>query len=411
MEEQESKLNRSSEALTNRTFHTVRNRAGAIADTLEGIASLGRSRVAGIPGVGRAAMEEIDEVLSARGIAWGGGFTPASGMPPAPRGVRDSAVGRRSNAIEILIDSAHARQPRRVEALVRNLAKDLEIEGVEARRAEALVARLAHGETLDAIANRIGVTRERIRQITKPLSDEDVRSIRRMLAKAITYEQRDLLVAQFREGQTEATLADELACSPPAAALGLRAPQLKVQIKALMSRRDRTIHEVMATDRRREGVRLFSDIEILDAVRRVSREYCSGEPPTVSRYEDARRSERSDDGTCRLPSVPLVSSRFGYWSKAIQSAGFDVKVRGPRVDREWTTEACLEAMLDLVRELEVLPSVTEYDKIAAARKEDRLLPQLPSSSTAMNRLEDEGLGRWEALRAHLVQRLVVTGEW
>ena len=180
-----------------------------------------------------------------------------------------------------------------------------------------------------------------------------------------------------------------------------------------LSTQDHTVHQVRSGKSGKGAPETWTDIELYNSLRRVSQMYCEGTSPSVAKYESIRQSEVGNSGPpYTLPSVPLIVSRCGSWTAAQQRAGFDVVVRGNRRDRVWTTDECITRLLNLVRELDELPTVAEYDAIQQSRPQASTDPDsLPSSATVRNRLRAIGLGQWEATRAFLVQRLLDNGEW
>lgn len=405
----------SEDYLSGKTYWGVRNRAGAVADTLEGIASMGRYRVAAIPHVGLLKMKELDEVLASVGISWGGKLPAGATSGPRVGGSaksvpKVSVLDPASAAVEELISTARSLDHKLTIRTARALSATLaETPGVTPRSEACAVGLLLEGDTLRGLGKRLDISGERVRQLTAWIPSAHIKVVREAICRALVAENADAIASRHRDGATVAEIAEGELLKE----FGISKSQLIAEIeRSVLTTRDRTINHVRSGTGKRSATERWSDVEIYDGLRRVGKVYCPGGTPSTTQYEEVRQAEAGFEGTpYTLPSIPLVVSRCGSWSAALQRSGFDVTVRGSRSDRVWTVEECFVRLLDLVRELDELPSVERYELIQQERPSYPDSLALPSSATVRNRLRQIGLGKWEAIRACLVQRLLDNGEW
>jgi len=420
------------DALSTRSFQAVRNRVGPLADSLEGIASLGRERVSAINGVGVMVMTELDEALAKRNIDWGRpspeGHFGAHARPssePAPSTQYTTAHAREEHlltTIRSMVEDARNGNDEDVALRARRLSgrfANAAMPTIDPRTIRMIIGRIVEGHTLQVLANieapRNGqaLSRERVRQILTVVDRIDLAAVRSSLKKYLVTTHESMIKERFRDGETLAVIVR----SPAFREFGFKPPELIEEINRLViTTRDRSIHGVNAAaanpaQTRRAVREQWGRLEITDGLRRISSQACQGNPPTTTTYERCRISEQTADGHYTLPSIPLITNRFGSWNRALIASGFNIEDSGPRSDRDWTLESCIEHMKRLVIELEELPSVDRYEFIAQARPNFPDPTSLPSATTARNRFNQIGLPRWEAIRSFLVQRLLDEGVW
>jgi hypothetical protein len=273
-----------------------------------------------------------------------------------------------------------------------------------------VIGLVLQNKTVRLLGHELGISHEGARQLLSWLNAPMLKQIQTGLGTALVIEDQAAIRLRYRDGVrvgklVKSELLREFSSSETVLADAIRTKALTTQ--------DHTVHQVRSGKSGKGTTETWTDIELYNSLRRVSQTYCDGAAPSVAKYESIRQAEAGSNGPpYTLPSVPLIVSRCGSWTAAQQRAGFDVIVRGHRCDRVWTTEECISRLLDLVRELDQLPTVAEYDEIQQSRPQDSNEPDsLPSSATVRNRLREIGLGQWEAARAFLVQRLLDSGEW
>jgi hypothetical protein len=231
------------------------------------------------------------------------------------------------------------------------------------------------GQTLDQIARRYNLSRERVRQLlgteAAPDSDEVARARRDGDERQALAHVEELL-GLWRDGRSP---------SGAASVLGLRAAASRRAIATYATDGDRTLRRAILASAHARG-RTYSDADILRAIQRVADDL--GRTPHAKEY-GARARELG------CPSLPTVLNRMGGWTAALQAAGLTAP-RAPQTRaRRWTDDACWAALRRVARELDTVPTVAGYDRHARDRDD------LPSAATIRNRL-----GRWSTISARLV---------
>ena len=230
------------------------------------------------------------------------------------------------------------------------------------------------GWSLDEIALRFGVSRERVRQIMRAHggpAPEDIAEARRRRAEAQAEARIDELLTRWRGGQTPRVAASEL---------GLQAAACRSTIERFATDADRAARKASMAGAR--WVQTYSDRDIILALVSVSTRV--GRVPSAKEYAAHARE-------LNYPSLPTVLNRMGGWTNALLASGMDPVTAPTRArKRRWTDEACWKALRKVVRELGEIPTVLAYERHAAGR------PELPSSATLRNRL-----GRWSSITTQL----------
>jgi transcriptional regulator with XRE-family HTH domain len=231
-----------------------------------------------------------------------------------------------------------------------------------------------HGWSLDEIALRFGVSRERVRQILRAHGGpdpQDIADARRRRAEAQAEERIDELLAVWRAGEQPRSAADKL---------GLQAAACRSTIDRFATDVDRAARKATMAGARQ--TQLYSDRDIIVALTSVSTRV--GRVPSAKEYAVHARE-------LNYPSLPTVLNRMGGWAHALRAAGMQpVSNIHRRRKRRWTEESCWVALRDVADELGEIPTVLAYERHAAGRAE------LPSAATLRNRL-----GRWSAITTQL----------
>jgi DNA-binding transcriptional MerR regulator len=242
------------------------------------------------------------------------------------------------------------------------------------QRMQQMRALRERGFSLDEIALRYGVSRERVRQILRAHGAPDpelVADARRRRAAELAEHRVDELLALWRAGHEPRTAATTL---------GLQAAACRSTIARFATDVDKAARRASLSGAR--GTPTYSERDIIVALRAVAAGL--GRVPSAKEYALLARG-------LELPSLPTVLNRMGGWSRAVEAAGMPPPA-GPvaRRARRWTDGACWAALRRVVDELGEMPTVVSYDRHAAGR------PDLPSSATLRNRL-----GRWSTIAAQL----------
>ncbi len=251
------------------------------------------------------------------------------------------------------------------------------------QRVRQMQALRRRGWSLDEIALRYGVSRERVRQILRAHGgpgQQDVVDARRRRAEARAEARVDELLSLWRGG------------APPrdaAGRLGLQAAACRSTIERFATDVDRAARKASMAGARR--VQTYSDRDIIVALTSVAARV--GRVPSAKEYGAQARS-------LDYPSLPTVLNRMGGWAHALRAAGMQPLSAPVRArPRRWTEEACWEALRAVVAELGAIPTVLAYERHAAGRAD------LPSSATLRNRL-----GRWSAITTQLAAKRQLAGD-
>jgi len=238
--------------------------------------------------------------------------------------------------------------------------------------------------SLDEIALRFGVSRERVRQILRAHGGpdpQDIAEARRRRAEAQAEARIDELLARWRAGEQPRTAAS---------ALGLQAAACRSTIERFATEVDRAARKASMAGGR--AVNTYTDRDIILALTSVSTRV--GRVPSAKEYALHARQ-------LNYPSLPTILNRMGGWAHALRAAGMKPISSPTRArTRRWTEEACWAALRAVVAELGEIPTVLGYERHAAGRDE------LPSSATLRNRL-----GRWSAITTQLAAQRELTGDF
>jgi transposase len=243
------------------------------------------------------------------------------------------------------------------------------------QRVLQIAALREQGRSLDEIARRFGVSRERVRQILRAHGGpdpQDVGEARRRRVEQQTEARIDELLALWRAGEDLSSAAN---------ALGLQTAACRSAIARFATEIDRAARKASLASSR-AMVKTYSDRDIIVALTSVAARI--GRVPTAKEYGALARE-------LECPSLATVLNRMGGWTNAVRAAGLTPASAPTRTrSRRWTVEACWAAVRHVVAELEEIPTVAGYDRHAADRTD------LPSSATVRNRL-----GRWSAITSQL----------
>ncbi len=242
------------------------------------------------------------------------------------------------------------------------------------QRVRQMQALRQQGWSLDEIALRFGVSRERVRQILRAHGGPDAHDIataRRRRAEVRAEERVAELLALWRAGEQPRRAADKL---------GLQAAACQSTIERFATDVDRAARKASMAGARR--VQTYSDHDIILALTSVSTRV--GRVPSAKEYAAHAR-------VLNYPSLPTVLNRMGGWTNAVRAAGMQPLSTPARArTRRWTEESCWAALCSVVEELGEIPTVVSYERHAAGR------PELPSAATLRNRL-----GRWSSIATQL----------
>jgi AraC-like DNA-binding protein len=242
------------------------------------------------------------------------------------------------------------------------------------QRVRQMQALREQGWSLDEIALRFGVSRERVRQILRAHggpAPQDIAEARRRRAEAQAEQRIDELLALWRAGEQPRSAADKL---------GLQAAACRSTIERFATDVDRAARKASMAGARQ--IQLYSDRDIILALTSVSVRV--GRVPSAKEYAAHARA-------LNYPSLPTVLNRMGGWTHALHAAGMrPLSAPARSRKRRWTEESCWAALRSVVDELGEIPTVLSYERHALGR------PELPSAATVRNRL-----GRWSAITTQL----------
>lgn len=250
------------------------------------------------------------------------------------------------------------------------------------QRVLQMAALREQGWSLDEIALRFEVSRERVRQILRAHGGphlQDVAEARRRRAERLAEARVDELLALWRAGEGPGGVAGRL---------GLQAAACRATIERFATDVDRAARRASMAGAR--GARTYSDRDIILALTSAAARL--GRVPSAKEYAAVARG-------MQFPSLATVLNRMGGWSSAITAAGLRPAATRPARPRprRWTQQACWDALRRAADDLGEIPTVLAYERYAAGRTD------LPSSATIRNRL-----GRWSTLATRLAAQRELT---
>ena len=342
-----------------------------------------RSDLAALPGVGASGAAEIAEALARSGALLprgDEGGRPLVDLELAPE-VLAALVAAGETTVEALAERS-ARELRAVPGVgtagVRAIVTSLERAGSRSAAASggsdrniAIARECLAGATLQEIADRHNITRERVRQISKEfgVSGAVATAARRASKERHASQHVEELRRRYRSGE-------DIAASARALELA-RGPADDV-LKRSLTPTDRAVRGANSARALPAAARLEKDKQLLKAIVGLAVAN-GGEPPTTDQY-------RIEALRLGLPGPQTVMTRFGSWTAAIEAAGLRARPPKRNYTRIWDDRRCRAAALAAARELGRWPSVAEYERMADGRAD------LPSSATLRNRL-----GAWSAI--------------
>ncbi|MGH2944231.1 MAG: sigma factor-like helix-turn-helix DNA-binding protein, partial [Solirubrobacteraceae bacterium] len=158
------------------------------------------------------------------------------------------------------------------------------------------------GWSLDEIALRFGVSRERVRQILHAHGGpdpQDIADARRRRAEEQAEARIDELLALWRAGEQPRDAAS---------ALGLQAAACRSTIERFATDVDRAARKASMAGARR--VQMYSDRDIILALTSVAARI--GRVPSAKEYATHAR-------LLSFPSLPTVLNRMGGWARAVHA--------------------------------------------------------------------------------------------
>lgn len=218
------------------------------------------------------------------------------------------------------------------------------------------------GGNLGEVAERFGITRERVRQLFRAhgLPTRSIAEAAALRRERLVNEHREQIFELIDAGVAPNEIAERLGISPQLVRDALRDDPSRRRVAAFRR-----------TAKTRPKPK-YSDEEIIECLRTASVEL--GGVLTTAEYTNYARARRFPDGRpWPLHQTPFL--RFGSWRDALQRAGLEANppsaIAGQRL---FTREHCIDAILEVERELGHPPTAAEYERAAAAS--NGILPSL-----------------------------------
>jgi transcriptional regulator with XRE-family HTH domain len=231
----------------------------------------------------------------------------------------------------------------------------------------------ARGLSLQEIADRFDISRERVRQIlsSTDLARAPVDRTRRLeRTRQAAVAKRREIVSLWRSGEDISGLARKVG-------VPVRAARLVVRESA--TARDDALRRAALNVRNHAFELRYDDEELIAAVREVAN--ALGHPPTGREYAQRARA-------LGLPGLAIIQRRLG-WSNAVRAAGLKANpARGGR--KAWDAGSCLGAVEAIAAGLGRPPSLREYDRLSRGE------PSMPSPATIV-----QHFGGWAAVRLQI----------
>ena len=232
-------------------------------------------------------------------------------------------------------------------------------------RAKDMAARYAAGETLAAIADVYGLTRERVRQILNKHGGPDALDARRARAEAREAADADLRAAMFEwidnnPGRSRRDIATRFNTAEPEVSrlLGPAASRLLIRYQPA---------DVQ-----------FTANEICDLLAYIAQE--QGEPLSADTYDSVYLEYGG-------PTSGRIMQRFGSWNNACRAAGLETNQGRPTYSRRWSESDLIEAVAGYLASPGSAGTYAGYDEWA------RRTAGAPSAQTVRN-----ALGPWSAAK-------------
>jgi DNA-binding CsgD family transcriptional regulator len=229
------------------------------------------------------------------------------------------------------------------------------------------------GGTLGEVAERFGISRERVRQLFRDhgLPTRSIAEAAALRREQLVNDHHEKILELIDAGVAPKEVAERLGISPQLVRHALR---------------DDPARRRLAAFRRTAKTKpkpKYSDEEIIECLRTANVEL--GGVLTTAEYTSFARPRRFADGR-RWPLHQTASNRFGSWRAALQRAGLEANppsaIAGQRL---FTREHCVDAILEVERALGHPPTAAEYERAAVASN-----GTLPSLATVRHRC-----GSWQ----------------
>jgi hypothetical protein len=240
------------------------------------------------------------------------------------------------------------------------------------------------GASLAEVAERFGLTRERVRQLfgAHHLPTRSTAQTAALRREQLMNNHRKQIFDLIDAGVAPRDIADRLAIPPQLVREALDDDPSRRRLAAFQR-----------TTKKRPKPRYTSD-ELIECLRTGSVEL--GGVLTTADYSGLARTRTFPDGR-PWPTHQTSVLRFGSWRAALQRAGLEANppsaIAGQRL---FTTEHCVDAILEVERALGYPPTAAAYERAAAASN-----GVLPSLATVRHRC-----GGWQealVLAARFIQ--------
>lgn len=233
-------------------------------------------------------------------------------------------------------------------------------------RDRSILAMRSEGQTLDEIAKRVGLTRERVRQVVNRNGGPSARE-----ARAAAARQRTGFEAQLSAAIERAVLDGK--CSRYADI------ELRFDLSPAEARRTTPRSAATLLDARAKAARRWTDEEVLEAIRTAATyEY----PLVRTKYQAL-----VDAGEVQGPSSARIDQLFG-WVSACEMAGVESGHAWRDYQSTWTDDDLLHYVRVYLAEVGSTATFAGYDKWRRRAGLDA-----PSAPTLRNRL-----GRWVSIK-------------
>jgi len=204
----------------------------------------------------------------------------------------------------------------------------------------------SNGDTLETIAIKFGITRERVRQILKKYGgpdSSDARNAKRVRADLLDKQIRDKVLELMRRGIYRVAIIEK--------ELGI--PRNKI-MKAVGKEISSTFIRTASQQNK------WTDEKIVESIKVAS----SGIPIfTTVHYADALKT-----GLIAGPTLTVIFRRFGSWPLACSAAGVASHKRTGRLPAITKLRA-LDTLINFLAQNNIGTTAAEYEKWASARKQ------------------------------------------
>lgn len=207
-----------------------------------------------------------------------------------------------------------------------------------------IVRQRLSGETLEAIGDEHGVTRERVRQIVRECCGDEFEAVR------AEWRQTRQLAMEREVAKVEGFIARHPGMTIDE--LSLKFGKDVTELRSLISKTSRKL--IVGQKRQPNIPQVWSNDQILASLQKAQTYY---HPLRIADFNSLVNL-----GEVKGPSVPLIMKRFGSWSNACRQAGVEFVEATSTYTQNWSRYDLLEALGAYLVDVSNNGSIAGYDE-------------------------------------------------